>query len=98
MGVMYPAPPYKVLDSDPGVMQSLQNFRTSDWILTAEATAATTVMGYFMGRKSFMHRPTAVAAGLIGLGFGICYGLQNSMGRQMGLLENEEEVLKAQVA
>jgi len=96
MGVTYPAPAYKVLDSDPGVVESIQKFRTSDWILTAEATAATTVMGYFMGRSSFTHRPTSVAAGLIGLGFGICYGLQNSMGRQMGLLENEEEALKAQ--
>ena len=51
----------------------------------------TTVMGYFMGRSSYMHRPTAVVAGITGFGFGICYGLQNSMGRQMGLCENEAE-------
>ena len=91
MGVMYPEPKYPVIDADPGVWKCLQAFRTSDWVFTAQATGITTVMGYFMGRSSYMHRPTAVVAGITGFGFGICYGLQNSMGRQMGLCENEAE-------
>ena len=91
MGVMYPEPKYQVIDADPGVWKCLQAFRTSDWMFTAQATGVTTVMGYFMGRSSFMHRPTAVVAGITGFGFGVCFGLQNSMGRQMGLCENEAE-------
>jgi hypothetical protein len=91
MGVMYPEPKYRVLDADPGVWKALQTFRTSDWLFTAQATGVTTVLGYFMGRSTFMHRPTAVAAGITGFGFGICYGMQQSMGRHMGLLENELE-------
>jgi hypothetical protein len=83
---------YPVIDPDPGVVKGIQCFRTSDWVFVGSATAAYTIMGYFMGRSSYMHRPTAVAAGLIGLSFGICFGLQNSMGRQMGLVENQHEV------
>lgn len=88
---MYPEPKYQVIDADPGAWKCLQAFRTSDWVFTAQAASVTTVMGYFMGRSTFMHRPTAVVAGITGLGFGICFGLQNSMGRQMGLCENEAE-------
>jgi NADH-ubiquinone oxidoreductase complex I, 21 kDa subunit len=95
MGVLHPAPQYPVIDDDPGVWKAFQNFRTDDWILVAEATAVTTVVGYFFGRNTYMHRPTAAAAGIVGGLFGITFGLQNSMGRLMGLRENVEERQKA---
>ncbi|MEM7345207.1 MAG: hypothetical protein AAF485_13260, partial [Chloroflexota bacterium] len=84
--------------ADPGVVKGLQAFRTSDWMLVAAASATTTVMGFFMGKPTLLHRPTAVMAGLMGLGFGISFGLQNSMGRLMGLRENTEELEAAKAA
>jgi NADH-ubiquinone oxidoreductase complex I, 21 kDa subunit len=93
MGVVYPQETrFPLIDKDPGVAKSLQNFRTTDWQFVGAATAVNTVIGYYIGRTTYMHRSTAVAGGFIGVAFGLGIGLQNSMGRQMGLIENQLEV------
>lgn len=89
---------YPVVDPDPGVIKGIKLFRTSDWVFLGSATASYTVMGYFMGRSTYMHRPTAAMAGVMGLLFGLSFGLQNSMGRQMGLVENQQEVEASKAA
>lgn len=93
MGVEYPAETkHPVVDPDPGVVKAIQKFRTQDWTTVAGATATTTVLGYYMGRSTYMHRPTAVMGGIIGFTFAVALGLQNSMGRLMGRVENALEV------
>ena len=77
---------------DPGIVKAVQSFRQSDWAFVAQATAATTVIGYFIGRSTYLHRPTAVMGGIIGASFGVAFGLQNSAGRLMGLVKNDVEL------
>jgi hypothetical protein len=89
----YPAnAKYPIIDTDPGPWKGVKSFRSSDWTFLGQMTAVGTVMGYFMGRNTYMHRPTAVMGGFMGLTFGFTVGLQSSMCRLMGLQENEEEI------
>lgn len=99
MGVHYPlVSKYPIVDPDPGVQKALQHFRSSDWAFVGGATVGFTVLGYFIGRPTILHRPTSAVTGLMGLSFGVCIGLQNSMGRLMGLCENTEEVNASKAA
>jgi hypothetical protein len=83
---------FPIIDHNPGPWKGLKWFRRSDWTFLASVTAAGTVLGYFMGRATYLHRPTAVMGGYFGLVFGTTIGLQNSMCRLMGMQENELEV------
>lgn len=101
MPLSYPeSATYPIVDSDPGVWKSFQKFRGSDWAFVAQTTTAFTVIGYYMGRSTYLHRPTAFMGGFMGVTFGLAVGLQESLGRQMGLKENafEVEAAKAESA
>lgn len=98
MGVEYPAETkYPIVDPDPGVVKAVQKFRTFDWTRVGSATAFTTVLGYYFGRSTYMHRPTAVMGGIIGFTYAMALGLQDSMGRLMGRVENALEVQASKV-
>lgn len=99
MPLSYPeSAKYPILDSDPGVWKSFQQFRSSDWAFVAQTTTAFTVLGYYFGRRTYLHRPTAFMGGFMGVTFGLAVGLQESLGRQMGLKDNEPELAAAKAA
>jgi hypothetical protein len=83
---------FPIIDTNPGPWKGLKWFRSSDWTFLGSVIAGGTVLGYYFGRGTYMHRPTAVMGGFFGLTFGITVGLQNSMCRLMGMIENEQEV------
>jgi hypothetical protein len=84
--------PFPIVDRDPSISKCLKSFRTSDWTFVAGATAACTVIGYYMGRNTHTHRGTALVAGFTGVLFGVSFSWQNSLYRQLGLRENAAEL------
>lgn len=73
-------------------MECASGLRSSEWQFAGLLGAGSTVVGYYIGKPAFMHRPTAALAGVMGLFYGYCYGFQNSTGRLMGLRENGPEL------
>ncbi|KAG7667012.1 hypothetical protein Ndes2526B_g04495 [Nannochloris sp. 'desiccata'] len=104
MGKILDEPKFPVVNRAPSFWQTVGNFNLKDWALFGGLTAISYPLGFAAGGNpspafakisGAMNRPSGVMGAIIGATAGFMLAYQNSGGRLMGFVPNDEEVRAA---
>ncbi|KAJ7538878.1 hypothetical protein O6H91_11G067100 [Diphasiastrum complanatum] len=94
MGIILDEPKHPVIDANPSFGKTVSNFSMLDYLKITTITGVSLPFGYLAGASSHIRGPSMYTAGIIGLMGGFMYAYQNSAGRLMGMLPNNDDIAR----